>query len=425
MIRQIIVITIFVSISCILLLAGCNRSTASIDRPQPVVSKKIVIYDTETYEKLAALWSKYYQSYPSEDAYGNWMMAARYADLKDYPKLLATGIKKYPANPTLLYLNSMLTHGGADNIEAKAALERAIQLDPTYMDPVFALVVDYMADNDRERTNAMLRQLLERAAIPEDIMDLNYNVLACLDSNAILLTNGDNDTYPAWILTRIVKYRPDVIIVNRSLMNAPWYPLEIIKEGVHDYITKSEVDKIQAECIQNFIKSDRKGNPVALSSDTLIVRLIESAKLANRPVYAALTLEETPKLKPFIDNGFHVGLAIRLTASQDKNESVVKHNFGIWLNEFRTGGLDSWRLRNAKPSDAGLMMTSLYLGGMNGLLDSGKTLNSTDRIAMFRWYRTHLQPVLSQENKRAALEIWNRYSEIPEIREWCTKQGIH
>ena len=62
-----------------------------------------VVYDTETYAQLDSLWKRYNEAYPSEEAYANWMYAARYAGIADYRSLLEAGVKLYPANPKLLY----------------------------------------------------------------------------------------------------------------------------------------------------------------------------------------------------------------------------------------------------------------------------------------------------------------------------------
>jgi tetratricopeptide (TPR) repeat protein len=54
---------------------------------------------------------------------------------------------------------------------------------------------------------------------------LAYNrwMLRYLPQNAILITNGDMDTYPAVALQEAENFRSDVVVVNRSLLNTTWY----------------------------------------------------------------------------------------------------------------------------------------------------------------------------------------------------------
>lgn len=52
--------------------------------------------------------------------------------------------------------------------------------------------------------------------------DHAYNILSSLDRNAILITNGDNDTYPLWYLQEVEGFRRDVRIVNANLLGMAW-----------------------------------------------------------------------------------------------------------------------------------------------------------------------------------------------------------
>ena len=402
---------------------SCRETVTEVVRPEKIVSKRQVVYDKDTYTKLAELWLRYNRQFPSEYAYANWMYAARYAGDPDYNELLEKGMKKYPANPTILYLYALQHHGCHDNQEGRMLLEKAASLDPSYNDPWFALVDNYMDINKLEKMDLALRRLLEAGAISEEVMDYNYNMLASMEQNGLLVTNGDNDTYPGWILTRIVKYRPDVSIVNRSLLNTDWYPIFLMETGLPNFITPAKLTELRESILED-IKSKKAGIPSANPfSDTLIVMLIEAAERQNRPVYLAATLSSSEVIDRYREQGRNLGLVTLVTSSDKSYEAQIKQLVDTWLNEYRTGGMDSWVLRYAKQSSAGKMLMLNYSAAIYCLMDEIKKCPAESRLKLFHWYKVHVMNLLSLDIVDMVNHIWCENADIPEIKEWCRIKG--
>ncbi|MBN2542994.1 DUF2723 domain-containing protein [bacterium] len=162
--------------------------------------------------------------------------------------------------------------------------------------------------------------------IPEDYA---YNILQSCEKNAIIFTNGDNDTFPVWFIQAVNSVRTDVRVANLSLLNTNWYIKQLKNQmGIDISFSDAKIDKL---------KPYRTENGIVRVQDIMVKHIINNADVVETPdgelkidppIYFAVTVSPSNKLnyEPFLSME---GLVYKLTTDKGKRQvgkEMMKEN---------------------------------------------------------------------------------------------------
>lgn len=113
-------------------------------------------------------------------------------------------------------------------------LEKAYAIDPDRPDAYYSYIVYHKVHRQIEEQNSYLQKLYESRDVAPGLLSYAYNVLMSVAPKGILLTSGDNDTYPVWVLQTVKGVRPDVTVLNSSLIrtSAEYLQHKLAEKGV-------------------------------------------------------------------------------------------------------------------------------------------------------------------------------------------------
>jgi tetratricopeptide (TPR) repeat protein len=166
-------------------------------------------------------------------------------------------------------------------------LMKAIECDSTDGHPWLLVYGEGIHRGEIPMMHKALRSLVGSGFLTKAALSYGRWMLRALPKNAILLTNGDMDTYPPCAVHEVEGLRRDVVIVNRGTLETKW-DARYIRDGAG---VPLPIDDAQIERFE--VPRDSQGNLVTLS-DVIIRGWVEKKAKGffGRPICAAVTVEE-------------------------------------------------------------------------------------------------------------------------------------
>jgi formylglycine-generating enzyme required for sulfatase activity len=280
--------------------------------PQKVYSIVKQKQSLSWYETQAGLWVKELEKNDkNQDAWLNYYTAKRMEKIlggnvnqKDLDNLVADMTKVISDT----YEGHYITYWNGNNKKGLFGhLEKAYALNPERAETFDDFITYYELNRNKEGVTEFCNKMFESNDISANVYAWNYNMLVSTDEDAILITNGDNDTYPAMVLQQTKEVRKDVSLINLYLLADKEYQNMYFAElGIKAFTTQQK----------DFDNSD----------DYFVALCNHINEHTERPIYFAAGISKVI-YNTFSNDLYNVGLAFKWTEEKFDNIAVTKRNY--------------------------------------------------------------------------------------------------
>jgi hypothetical protein len=238
--------------------------------------------DEASYVELAKQWKRYIEEHgESVQAFVQMGMAYHYSGQMEAAYNAAQrAVEVDGSDPeALAFLAKITSIYKGDQKTALELLERCIALAPDHEDALITMTAAYMKSGDLAKSDEVLEKVFDQRIYPRALQDFAYNMLVGLPEGAVLITNGDTDTFPPLSLQAGMDFRKDVAVINRNLLNIAEYA-EAIFDRYPSIKPRGEVEAAGGMSLQGTLV----GRMVA---DKNIIVYFASSVNPNAPSYPA------------------------------------------------------------------------------------------------------------------------------------------
>ncbi|MGB0403971.1 MAG: formylglycine-generating enzyme family protein [Salibacteraceae bacterium] len=288
-----------------------NRTKATKQTVYSIIKQK---QSPEWYSTQSKLWKEELSENPkSGEAWLNYYTAMRMLKIErqgvtreDLNQIVIELAKELPESFEYHYI-AYWNGGLKETDDMQKHLFKAYELGPDRVELMDDLFTHYMLNLDHVDLKATAKKWFSTNDISSGVYAWNYNMLQSTEPNAILITSGDNDTYPAMILQYAKGIRTDVTVINNNLLGIDEYRKILFKEEGIPLMSTTQKDYEDWWAHQKAI----------------IVHIKENI---DRPLYFAVSAR--PKLyEDFKEDIYNVGMAYKWSNTKFDNIAVTKMNF--------------------------------------------------------------------------------------------------